>query len=117
MNNGTISIDNGDQFVIQTNTKVQATNTIIVVFPGGEEEELKVTIEADFKDLKPEHHELFLDRFAYKYANDVKIWNTHMNYDGSPVPVVEGKTVPKRRTAYEWVKYFLLKIRDEKVKR
>lgn len=87
------TINNSEHLIVPSTTKVSAKNNISIVFPSGEVEELTVNIEADFKDLNPKHHELFLNAFASKYSNDTKVWNTHTNHDGSRISIVEGNSV------------------------
>ena len=81
---GNININDDMKLTVSPTTKV-------MFFPGGEREELNVKIEADFKDLKAEHHQIFLQSFSSKYNH-----HTHTNYDGSEVPTVVGKVVERK---------------------
>jgi hypothetical protein len=98
-----IYIDSGMKLTIPSTTKVTCNNKMIMFFPSGVEEELNVKIEADFKDLNPKHHEIFLNSFSSRYNHDVQIFNTHTNYDGSKVPKVVGK-VTERKSLWKQVK-------------
>jgi len=93
---GAIKINDGMKLTVQSTTKVTCNDKIIMFFPGGESEVLDVKIEADFKDLKPEHHEIFLQSFSGKYNHHTQIFNTHTNYDGSKVPTIVGKAVERK---------------------
>jgi len=102
-NTGNIKINDGMEFTVSSTTKVTSNDKIIMFFPGGEREELNVKIEADFKDLKPEHHQIFLQSFSNKYNHHTQIFNTHTNYDGTKVPTVVGKVV-ERKTLWNQIK-------------
>jgi len=88
---GNININDDMKLTVSPTTKVTCNDKIIMFFPGGEREELNVKIEADFKDLKAEHHQIFLQSFSSKYNH-----HTHTNYDGSEVPTVVGKVVERK---------------------
>tara|TARA_Y100001937_G_scaffold33125_1_gene47209 strand:- start:605 stop:943 length:339 start_codon:yes stop_codon:yes gene_type:complete len=91
-----ISINDDMKLTIPSTTKVTCNDKIIMIFPGGKKQELNVKIEADFADLKPEHHELFLQSFSNRYNHHTKIFNTHTNYDGSRIPTVVGKATERK---------------------
>ena len=93
---GNININDDMKLTVSSTTKVTCNDKIIMFFPGGEREELSVKIEADFKDLKPGHHQIFLQSFSSKYNHHTQIFNTHTNYDGSKVPTVVGKVVERK---------------------
>ena len=93
---GTIKINDDMDITIPSTTKVTFNDKIIMIFPGGKEEELNVKIEADFKDLKPEHHQIFFDSLSRRYNHHTNIYNTHTNYDGSKVPTIVGKPVERK---------------------
>lgn len=93
---GNFNISDDMRLIVSTTTKVTCNDKLIIIFPGGVREELNVKIEADFKDLKPEHHEIFLQSFSSKYNHDTQIFNTHTNYDGSEVPTVVGKAIERK---------------------
>ena len=93
---GNIIISDNMKLTVQATTKVTCNDKIIMFFPGGEREELNVKIEADFKDLKPEHHKIFLQSFSSKYNHHTNIYNTHTNYNGSEVPTVVGKAIERK---------------------
>lgn len=88
-------IINNAELTVQATTKVTCNDTITMIFPGGKREVLNVKIEADFKDLKPEHHQIFLQSFSDRYNHNTQIWNTHTNYDGTKVPTVKCNTIKK----------------------
>ena len=100
---GNININDDMKLTVSSTTKVTCKDKIIMFFPGGEREELSVKIEADFKDLKPGHHQIFLQSFSSKYNHHTQIFNTHTNYDGSKVPTVVGKVV-ERKTLWKQIK-------------
>ena len=102
-----ISFDT-QQLTVDTGTKVVTRDKLIMFFPGGHREELNVKIEADFKDVKPEHHEIFLQSFNGRYNHHTQIFNTHTNYDGSKVPTVKCDTIKKESW---WKRLFKLKQR------
>ena len=91
-----INISDDMRLTVSSTTKVTSNDKIIMFFPGGEREELDVKIEADFKDLKPEHRQIFLQSFSSKYNHHTQIFNTHTNYDGSEVPTVVGKAIERK---------------------
>ena len=93
---GTIKINDDMNITILSTTKVICNDKLIMIFPGGKKEELNVKIEADFKDLKPEHHQIFFDSLSRRYNHHTNIYNTHTNYDGSEVPTVVGKVVERK---------------------
>jgi hypothetical protein len=93
---GNININDDMRFNVSS--KVTCNDKIVMFFPGGKREELNVKIEADFKDLKPEHHQIFLQSFSGRY-----IFNTHTNYNGSKVPTVVGKVI-ERKSLLEKIK-------------
>jgi len=93
---GNININDDMKLTVSSTTKVTCNDKIIMFFPGGEREELNVKIEADFKDLKAEHHQIFLQSFSSKYNHHTQIFNTHTNYDGSKVPVVKCRGVERK---------------------
>ena len=93
---GNININDDMKLTVSATTKVTYNDKLIMIFPGGKKEELNVKIEADFKDLKPEHHQIFLQSFSSKYKHHTQIFNTHTNYDGSEVPTVVGKVVERK---------------------
>ena len=64
---------NDDMKITTSSTKVTCNGKIIVFFPGGKKEELNVKIEADFKDLKAEHHQIFLQSFSSKYNHHTTV--------------------------------------------
>ena len=103
MKSGNISIDNKMNLSIESTTKVSCVDKIIMLFPGGEKEELIVKIEADFSKLKPEHHEIFLQSFSGRYNHHTQIFNTHTNYDGSKVPTIVGKSI-ERKSIFDKIK-------------
>ena len=106
MKSGNISIDNKMNLSIESTTKVSCVDKIIMLFPGGEKEELNVKIEADFSKLKPEHHEIFLQSFSGRYNHHTQIFNTHTNYDGSKVPTIVGKSI-ERKSIFDKIKKWL----------
>ena len=106
MKSGNISIDNKMNLSIESTTKVSCVDKIIMLFPGGEKEELIVKIEADFSKLKPEHHEIFLQSFSGRYNHHTQIFNTHTNYDGSKVPTIVGKSI-ERKSIFDKIKKWL----------
>tara|TARA_B100000497_G_C7514442_1_gene313088 strand:+ start:418 stop:756 length:339 start_codon:yes stop_codon:yes gene_type:complete len=93
---GNINMDDDMRLTVSSTTKVTCNDKIIMFFPGGEKEELNVKIEADFKDLKPEHHQIFLQSFSSKYNHHTQIFNTHTNHNGSKVPTMVGKAVERK---------------------
>ncbi len=93
---GNFNISDDMKLTVSSTTKVTSNDKIIMFFPGGEREELDVKIEADFKDLKPEHHQIFLQSFSSKYNHHTQIFNTHTNHNGSKVPTVVGKVVERK---------------------
>lgn len=93
---GNINTSDDMKLTVSSTTKVTSNDKIIMFFPGGEREELDVKIEADFKDLKPEHHQIFLQSFISRYNHHAQIFNTHTNYDGSNVPVVKCRSVERK---------------------
>lgn len=93
---GNININDDMKLTVQQSTKVTCNDKIIMFFPGGQQEELGVKIEADFSKLKPEHHQIFLQSFSSRYNHHIRIFNTHTNYDGSKVPTIVGKAVERK---------------------
>lgn len=106
MKSGNISIYNKMNLSIESTTKVSCVDKIIMLFPGGEKEELIVNIEADFSKLNPEHHEIFLNSFQSRYNHHSRIFNTHTNHDGSKVPTIISKVV-KRKSIFDKMKNWL----------
>jgi hypothetical protein len=100
---GNININDDMRLNVSSTTKVTCNDKIVMFFPGGKREELNVKIEADFKDLKPEHHQIFLQSFSGRYNHLADIFNTHINYDGSKVPTVVGKVI-ERKSLLEKIK-------------
>ena len=100
---GNININDDMELTVQSTNKVTCNDKIIIIFPGGEREELNVKIEADFSKLKPEHHQIFLQSFSSKYNHHTNIYNTHTNYDGSKVPTIVGKAV-ERKSLWKQIK-------------
>mgnify|MGYP001375243579 CR=1 FL=1 len=98
-----IYISNDNKLTVQSTAKVSCSDKIIMIFPGGEKEELIVNIEADFSKLKPEHHEIFLQSFSGRYNHHTQIFNTHTNYDGSKVPTIVGKSI-ERKSIFDKIK-------------
>ena len=96
---GNININDDMRLNVSSTPKVTCNDKIVMFFPGGKREELNVKIEADFKDLKPEHHQIFLQSFSGRYIN------THTNYDGSEVPTVACKAV-ERKSLWKQIKEF-----------
>jgi len=68
---GTIKINDDMNITISSTTKVTCNDKLIMIFPGGKKEELNVKIEADFKDLKPEHHQIFFDSLSRRYNHHI----------------------------------------------
>ncbi len=100
---GNININDDMRLNVSSTTKVTCKDKIVMFFPGGKKEELNVKIEADFKDLKPEHHQIFFDSLSRRYNHHTNIYNTHTNYDGSKVPTVVGKVI-ERKSLLEKIK-------------
>ena len=102
---GNININDDMRLNVSSTTKVTCNDKIVMFFPGGKREELNVKIEADFKDLKPEHHQIFLQSFSGRYNHHTQIFNTNTNYDGSKVPTVACKAV-ERKSLWKQIKEF-----------
>tara|TARA_R110000772_G_C13310268_1_gene440123 strand:- start:34661 stop:34858 length:198 start_codon:yes stop_codon:yes gene_type:complete len=57
-----------ESLVVKSTTKIIGRKDISIIFPGGKEETLHVEAIADLKNIKPEHHEIFIKAFQKQYG-------------------------------------------------
>jgi hypothetical protein len=76
-----LTVDVGSICIIESEIEMK--------FPGGHTETLKVKSSADFSEIKPIHHQIFLDTFTHQFHKNLCVYQSHTNHDGSSVPTVK----------------------------
>jgi len=89
MNNITIDTDNN--LTINVKPIVKVKNSISIV---GSDNELPIEVTADFTNIPPHLHEIYLLAFESKYVGNTRIW------ENTDVKTPEPKTIEEKKS--EW---------------
>ena len=77
---GNISISENDHYITVSSTKVEMDRTISFLF-ADKQVDLPVKITADFKDLNPRFHEMFMRVMSNNFPG-INVHNGHFTSDG-----------------------------------
>ena len=83
-----VSNKSDNNIIVNTSAICVIESEIEMKFPGGHIETLKVKSSADFSDIKPIHHQIFLDTFTCQFHKNLCVYQSHTNHDGTSVPIV-----------------------------
>ena len=89
MNN--ITINTGNNLTINVKPIVKVKNSISII---GSDNELPIEVTADFTNIPPHLHEIYLLAFKGKYVGNTRIW------ENTDVKMPEPKTIEEKKS--EW---------------